>query len=73
MGCSLIGDDKLLIFSGFVFRERKLKDWMIKSWIKAVLTFGVAVKQMVAAADVHGDFGNDRYTILLVIFLDKLA
>lgn len=46
---------------------------MIKSWIKAVLTFGVAIKQMVAAADVHGDFGNDRYTILLVIFLDKLA
>ncbi len=70
MGCSLIGDDKLLIFSGFVFRERKLKDWMIKSWIKAVLTFGVAVEHMVAAANVHRDFGYAYISILLFTFLD---
>jgi hypothetical protein len=46
---------------------------MIKSRVKAVLTFGVTVEHMVAAANVHGDFRNGQIAFFLVISLDKLT
>lgn len=60
MGGGLIGDEELLIFGGFIFAVWEFEDRMIKSRIEPVFAMGVAVQDVVATADVHGDLGDSE-------------
>ena len=71
MRSSLIWDGKLLIFSSLVFGVGEFKDRVVKSRIKPILAFGVAIKNMVAASNIHWDFGNADVGKGLVIGLDE--